>query len=123
MSNENSEEEEEINKIQLTLNFNGERKDVEIDDGFDNGDLQNDCNEKFGIDLERFDLKFKYFDEKENKKKNLLTEYFSDFVDPFKFNKGNNGKLMVYVEATLKKEIEEAEKKKKEEEEKKKKEE
>ena len=65
-----SEENEEVpDVIDITLNFNNKREETEIDDDFEEGDLEKLCQKNFGIDLEKYNVKFKYSEKKSNKKK------------------------------------------------------
>ena len=98
-----SEENEEVpDIIDITLNFNNKREETEIDDKIKEGDLEKVCQKNFGIDLEKYNVKFYYSEKKSNKKIELIPDCISAFHDPYKTSKGINGKLMIYVETELK---------------------
>ena len=110
MSNSHDNE-EQPDMIEITLNFENKREEEEIEDDFEDGDLEKLCKKDFGIDLDKYDITFKYFDKKSDKKEIIIPDCISAFYDPYKFSKGNDGRLMIYVETKLKKEIREIEKK------------
>jgi chromosome segregation ATPase len=91
--------------IELTLNYENKRADEEIDDTFNNGDLEKFCEKNFGIDINKYDIQFYYFDKKSNQKTPIIPDCISSFYDPYKFNKGNNDRLMLYVETKLKEDL------------------
>ena len=97
-----SDNEENPDMIELTLNYENKRADEEIDDDFKNGELEKFCETKFGIDRNKYDIQFYYFDKKSNQKTPIIPDCISSFYDPYKFNKGNNDRLMLYVETKLK---------------------
>ena len=97
-----SDNEENPGMIELTLNYENKRADEEIDDDFNNGDLEKFCEKNFGIDINKYDIQFYYFDKKSNQKTPIIPDCISSFYDPYKFNKGNNDRLMLYVETKLK---------------------
>lgn len=97
-----SDNEENPDMIELTLNYENKRADEEIDDTFNDGDLEKFCQENFGIDIKNYDIQFYYFDKKSNQKTPIIPDCISSFYDPYKFNKGNNDRLMLYVETKLK---------------------
>ena len=101
MSDSDNEENPEI--IELTVNYENKRADEEIDDtSFNNGDLEKFCEKNFGIDINKYDIQFYYHDKKSNQKTPLIPDCISSFYDPYKFSKGNNDRLMLYVETKLK---------------------
>ena len=97
-----SDNEENPDMIELTLNYENKRADEEIDDDFNDGDLEKFCEKNFGIDINKYDIQFYYHDKKSNQKTPLIPDCISSFYDPYKFNKGNNDRLMLYVETKLK---------------------
>ena len=97
-----SDNEENPGMIELTLNYENKRADEEIDDDFNDGDLEKFCEKNFGIDINKYDIQFYYFDKKSNQKTPIIPDCISSFYDPYKFNKGNNDRLMLYVETKLK---------------------
>ena len=100
-----SDNEENPDMIELTLNYENKRADEEIDDDFNNGDLEKFCEKNFGIDINKYDIQFYYFDKKSNQKTPIIPDCISSFYDPYKFNKGNNDRLMLYVETKLKEDL------------------
>ena len=100
-----SDNEENLDLIELTLNYENKRADEEIDDTFNDGDLEKFCQENFGIDINKYDIQFYYFDKKSNQKTPIIPDCISSFYDPYKFNKGNNDRLMLYVETKLKEDL------------------
>ena len=100
-----SDNEENPDMIELTLNYENKRADEEIDDTFNDGDLEKFCQENFGIDINKYDIQFYYFDKKSNQKTPIIPDCISSFYDPYKFNKGNNDRLMLYVETKLKEDL------------------
>ena len=97
-----SDNEENPDMIELTLNYENKRADEEIDDDFNDGDLEKFCEKNFGIDINKYDIQFYYHDKKSNQKTPLIPDCISSFYDPYKFSKGNNDRLMLYVETKLK---------------------
>ena len=97
-----SDNEENPGMIELTLNYENKRADEEIDDTYNNGGLEEFCEKNFGIDINKYDIQFYYFDKKSNQKTPIIPDCISSFYDPYKFNKGNNDRLMLYVETKLK---------------------
>ena len=97
-----SDNEENPGMIELTLNYENKRADEEIDDAYNNGGLEEFCEKNFGIDINKYDIQFYYFDKKSNQKTPIIPDCISSFYDPYKFNKGNNDRLMLYVETKLK---------------------
>ena len=61
MSN-NDDNEEELNVIEITLNFENKREEEDIEDDFEDGDLEKLCKKYFGIDLDKYDITFKLFE-------------------------------------------------------------
>ena len=100
-----SDNEENPDMIELTLNYENKRADEEIDDTFNDGDLEKFCEKNFGIDINKYDIQFYYFDKKSNQKTPIIPDCISSFYDPYKFNKGNNDRLMLYVETKLKEDL------------------
>ena len=100
-----SDNEENPDMIELTLNYENKRADEEIDDDFNDGDLEKFCEKNFGIDINKYDIQFYYFDKKSNQKTPIIPDCISSFYDPYKFNKGNNDRLMLYVETKLKEDL------------------
>ena len=97
-----SDNEENPGMIELTLNYENKRADEEIDDTYNNGGLEEFCEKNFGIDINKYDIQFYYFDKKSNQKQPLIPDCISSFYEPYNFNKGNNDRLMLYVETKLK---------------------
>ena len=100
-----SDNEENPDMIELTLNYENKRADEEIDDDFNDGDLEKFCEKNFGIDINKYDIQFYYHDKKSNQKTPIIPDCISSFYDPYKFNKGNNDRLMLYVETKLKEDL------------------
>ena len=100
-----NDNEENPDMIELTLNYENKRADEEIDDTFNNGDLEKFCEKNFGIDISKYDIQFYYFYKKSNQKTPIIPDCISSFYDPYKFNKGNNDRLMLYVETKLKEDL------------------
>ena len=90
-----SDNEENPDMIELTLNYENKRADEEIDDTFNDGDLEKFCQENFGIDINKYDIQFYYFDKKSNQKTPIIPDCISSFYDPYNFNKGNNDRLNI----------------------------
>ena len=101
MSN-NDDNEEQPEMIEITLNFENKREEEDIEDDFKDGDLEKKCKKYFGIDLDKYDITFEYFDKKSDKKEIIIADCISAFYDPYKFSKGTDGRLMIYVETKLK---------------------
>ena len=92
-----SDNEENLDLIELTLNYENKRADEEIDDTYNNGGLEEFCEKNFGIDINKYDIQFYYFDKKSNQKTPIIPDCISSFYDPYKFNKGNNDRLLNYL--------------------------